>query len=346
MDPRDPALKIAWYRSPVSREQLQAFNRRSDFRGFLQTAGYLGLLAATGVAACFAWGRLAWPYVALLFFIHGMGWAFVINGFHEFVHSSVFQTKSLNTFFAHVFAFMGWYNPYEFWASHTEHHKFTLHPPQDLEVVLPVKLTLPGFLEFAFINPRLFWFTLAKTVRLARGRLHGPWENALFPPDFPEKKKPLVRWARFQLAGQAAIVAVSLVMHWWWIPIAVTLAPFYGGWLHYLCNNSQHAGLQDNVTDFRLCCRTITLNPFVEFLYWHMNYHTEHHMYAAVPCYRLRELHALIRADLPPTLHGLYPTWRQIGGILKQQKKDPRYQYSAPLPIRSSGESVAIPQHA
>lgn len=43
----------------------------------------------------------------------------------------------------------------------------------------------------------------------------------------------------------------------------------------------QHAGLSDNVPDFRLCCRTMILNPFFRFLYWHMNYHTEHHMYAA-----------------------------------------------------------------
>jgi fatty acid desaturase len=325
-------VRVAWYRSPVTREQLQQLNQRSNFKGSLQTAGYLGLLAATGIAASFAWGRLAWPYVGLLFFVHGMFWAFIINGFHEFVHNSVFETKSVNVFFAHLFAFLGWYNPYEFWASHTEHHKYTLHPPADLEVVLPVKLTLGGFLEFAFVNPRLFWFTLRKTIRLACGRLEGPWENALFPPEAVRERRRLVHWARYQLAGQAAILAASIAMQWWWLMLAVTFAPFCGGWLHYLCNNSQHAGLQDNVPDFRLCCRTITLNPFVEFLYWHMNYHTEHHMYAAVPCYQLRDLHAVIQSDLPPTVHGLVGTWRQIGGILTRQKVDPRYQYRAPLP--------------
>ena len=79
----------------------------------------------------------------------------------------------------------------------------------------------------------------------------------------------------------------------------ITLAPFYGGWLLYLCNNTQHVGLQDYVPDFRLCTRTIRLHPFVQFLYWHMNFHTEHHMYAAVPCYHLGKLHRAIAHDLP-----------------------------------------------
>ena len=44
-------------------------------------------------------------------------------------------------------------------------------------------------------------------------------------------------------------------------------------------------GLQDYVPDFRLCYRRFLVNPVVRFLYWHMNFHIEHHMYAAVPCY-------------------------------------------------------------
>lgn len=335
MEAEHTPVKVAWYRSPVSREQLQALNQRSDFKGFLQTGGYLGLLAFTGAIAYVSAGRVLWPLVVLLFFFHGMCWAFLINGFHEFVHNSVFETKSLNWFFARVFAFLGWYNPYQFWASHTEHHKYTLHPPDDLEVVLPADLSLKGFLKCAFVNPVGLWQTLSKTIRIARGKLQGPWENALFPALAVQEKRHLVRWARLLLLGHAIIILVSIVFHWWLLPVVITLAPFYGGWLHYLCNNSQHAGLQDNVPDFRLCCRTITLNPFLSFLYWHMQYHTEHHMYAAVPCYQLRKLHAVIRHNLPSCPHGLYATWKQIADILRQQRQDPAYQYIQELPAHA-----------
>ena len=70
----------------------------------------------------------------------------------------------------------------------------------------------------------------------------------------------------------------------------------------------------------------------LEFLYWHMNFHTEHHMYAAVPCYNLRRLHDAIKHDLPPTATGLVETWRQIIAIQIRQLVEPGYQYDPPLP--------------
>jgi fatty acid desaturase len=96
------------------------------------------------------------------------------------------------------------------------------------------------------------------------------------------------------------------------MPLIVSLPRFYGGWLLYLCNNTQHVALQDNVADFRLCCRTFTLNRLIEFLYWHTNYHTEHHVYPGVPCYNLAELHCAIRRDMPACAHGLASVWREI----------------------------------
>jgi fatty acid desaturase len=64
-----------------------------------------------------------------------------------------------------------------------------------------------------------------------------------------------------------------------------------------------------------------------------MNYHTEHHMYAAVPCYNLGKLHKLIKPDLPECPHGLVATWKQITSILERQKQDPAYQYVPKLPV-------------
>ena len=58
-----------------------------------------------------------------------------------------------------------------------------------------------------------------------------------------------------------------------------------------------------------------------------MNFHTEHHMYAAVPCYRLGRLHARIRHDLPPCAHGLAAVWREIALIQSRQATEPDYQH-------------------
>jgi fatty acid desaturase len=329
--------KINWYRSPVSRTALAELNQRSDWRGLAQAGGHLGLLTLTGAAAWYAAGRLPLIVVLLLLFAHGTCFAFLLNGFHELCHRTVFKTNALNVLFLQIISFLGWNNPVYFWTSHQEHHKYTLFPPDDLEVTLPLKLTLKDFLKSALVNPWDFYGRMKTYLRHSFGRLEGQWENHLFPASAPALRRSLFNWARFHLAGQALIVAISLYLGWWMLPVVLTLAPFYGGWLLFLCNNAQHIGLQDQVPDFRLCCWTIELHPFVRFLYWQMNYHTEHHMYAAVPCYNLRKLHLLIQDDLPPSPRGLVATWKLIGQILQRQQIDPTYQYSAPLPARHEG---------
>ena len=171
--------RIRWYRSPVDREAIARLNRRSDLLGLLQTGGYLATLAATGAAAWWSLGHTAWPLAALALLAHGTCYAFMINGFHELVHDSVFRTHRLNRLFLAVFSFLGWHNPVHFWASHTAHHKYTLHPPADLEVVVPTRLTWWRFVSSAVVNPRELWLRIAGTVRLASGRLHGEWLRAI-----------------------------------------------------------------------------------------------------------------------------------------------------------------------
>ena len=325
--------KITWYRSRLDREVLRSLNQRSDWKGMLQTLGHLGLLTLTGTGAFYAAGRLPLPVLLLILFLHGTVHAFLLNGFHELCHNSVFRTKFLNTFFLRIFSFLGPFNYVRFWASHSDHHKYTLHPPDDYEVMLPVKLTFSGFLKSAIVNPWGFYARWKLIVRLSFGKLEGPEATVMFPESDMEKRRELFNWARIQLVGHALIVGVSLYFGLWLVPVLITLAPAYGGWLLYLCNTTQHVGLTDNVPDFRLCCRTITLNPLVRFLYWHMNFHIEHHMYAAVPCYNLGKLHKLIKHELPHCPVGLFETWKQIITILKKQKTDPEYQYVPELPM-------------
>jgi fatty acid desaturase len=339
-------LRVKWYRCPVSREELRELNQRSDLKGFAQTLGYLGVLAVTGTAPIYAAYHVRYPLnipvVIALLFLHGTCWNFLVNGFHELVHESVFKTKWLNHAFLRVFSFLGLHNHHQFWASHTEHHKYTLHPPDDLEVTLPVHHFLRQYLKIAFINIKGPYYTLKTLWRWSLGRVEGTWETALFPESEPQKRQKLFNWARFLLISHGTILVVSIIMHWWLVPVVITFAPFYGWWLQYLCNNTQHAGLQDNVPDYRLCCRTIYLNPIVQFLYWHMNYHTEHHMYAAVPCYNLGRLHRIIKADMPECPNGLIAAWKQISEIDRRQKADANYKFTPELPSSPRLDDMAL----
>ena len=327
--------QINWYRPQIDREVFRSLNQRSDWKGMLQTLGHLGLLTLTGTCAFYAAAHLPLPVLLLILFLHGTMWAFLLNGFHELVHNSVFKTRFLNVFFLRIFSFLGAYNHVRFWASHSEHHKYTLHPPDDYEVVFPVKLTFTGFLKSAIVNPWGFYARWKSIIRLSLGKLDDHEARVMFPESDMQKRRELFNWARTQLVGHVLIISVSLYFGLWLVPILITLAPAYGGWLLFLCNTTQHVGLTDNVPDFRLCCRTITLNPLVQFLYWHMNFHIEHHMYAAVPCYNLGKLHRLIKHELPHCPAGLYETWKEIITILKIQETDPEYQYTPELPAPS-----------
>ncbi|HEV2292783.1 MAG TPA: fatty acid desaturase [Tepidisphaeraceae bacterium] len=330
------ARQIRWYRTPIEPQLPRKLNRRSDVLGAAQTLGFLGAYAATAGLATYSAAQWNGYVTAPLVFLHGTVAAFMINGVHELGHNTVFRSRWLNGMFVRVLAFLGWINFQIFGQSHGRHHAYTLHPPDDLEVVLPIKLAVRHFFARGFINVPGFLATVRDTVRIAVGRFQGDWELTLYPQDDAHRRRAAVRWARALLIGHGLIMTVSLALGWWMVPVLVTLGPFYGGWLFFLCNNTQHIGLKDNVPDFRLYCRTIHLNPLVRLLYWQMNYHTEHHMYPTVPCYRLGRLHRAVAPDLPPCPRGLLQTWRQIAAILRKQRDDPAYQYQAIIPVRPS----------
>jgi fatty acid desaturase len=204
---------------------------------------------------------------------------------------------------------------------------------------LPIRLTLKDFLSSAFVNVNGLRDTLRQTFLAAieaypTGHLGWlpAWESHVYPPDKPHLRRPAVLWARVLLFGHGAIATLSIATGQWLVPIIFCLGPFYGGFLFYLCNSTQHVGLKANTADFRLCCRSFILHPLISFLYWHMNFHTEHHMYANVPCYNLRRLHDAIKHDLPPAPSGLVGVWRVILDVLDKQSRDPSFTQHVELP--------------
>ncbi len=94
----------------------------------------------------------------------------------------------------------------------------------------------------------------------------------------------------------------------------------------------QHAGLTNDVKDHRLTTRTVTLNPFLNFLCWNMEYHLEHHMYPMIPSYNLKKLHALIKDQLPPAKKNLWEAYKEIIPAILKQAKNPNYKIDVQLP--------------
>ena len=90
--------------------------------------------------------------------------------------------------------------------------------------------------------------------------------------------------------------------------------------------------LRNDVPDFRKSTRTITLPLFLlEFLYWRMNWHIEHHMFAAVPCYNLRKLHEAVKGDMPKP-RSLVGAWLEMWTIWRRQLEEPEWQFDTEVP--------------
>ena len=109
-----------------------------------------------------------------------------------------------------------------------------------------------------------------------------------------------------------------------WLPLVFVLGPnVYGAWLMAVYGLTQHTGLAENVLDHRLNCRTILMNPVHRFLYWNMNYHTEHHMFPLVPYHQLPRLHALVKDDCPAPYPSLTAAYREMVPAILRQRRDP-----------------------
>ncbi len=333
----DSSQPIQWYRSPVPRDQLRELTRRNDARALAQTLGHLLLLGATGAAVWVAWdrvesGEIHWVFLVAAIFLHGTFWAFLVNAFHELVHGTVFKTKRLGTFFLYLVSLLDWMDPVSFSASHRRHHLYTLHPPRDLEVVVPWHLRLLEYFSFAIVDPVGLWRTLVSSFRKLLRLPTSSWNETLVEQDGPQMRIRLQLYTLGLLLFHGSIVAISAITGLWQLTVVIVLPRFYGRWLQFLCNVTQHLGLPDETPDFRICCRTFLLGPLLRFLYWQMNYHTEHHMYAAVPCYNLRRLNRIVADDLPASRRGLIAVWVEIVGILRKQRKDHSYRFYAEVP--------------
>lgn len=338
--------KISWYRSPIDTSALKVLSERSNLLGFLQALTHLLLIAAAAVGAVYFQLTERWIWMMICVILYGSLTWFTINAVHELVHGTVFRSKSLNKFFADLFGLIGINNHYYFWLSHKEHHRYTLHQPDDLEVVEPEKPSVRHFLLIGIValDPRITFDAFRRQWGLITKRFPDEWTRTVMESASEPKRREVVRFARLIILTHILVGLVAVSMGAWIVPVFFTLQRQFGGLPFFLCNSTQHAGLQDEVPDFRLCCRTIYLNPVLQFLYWHMNYHIEHHMFASVPCYRLGRLHRAIKADLPPTANGLVESWREIGQIIQRQKKDPTYRYVPPVPGTDAPEASRSPQ--
>ena len=338
-------LLIKWYRCPIERQNLRAFTNRNDLKGWFYSEGNLIILAITAFLTYYFYRQQIWVGFGVMLWVHGTIFSFIPGlATHELSHGTVFKTKWLNGFFLRIYSLLGWVDFHHYKRSHTYHHLYTLHPEGDREVVLPGNPSLKALrLLYVFtFNFTGFWLVLRNTMRLAfQGKFSREWSDAIFPPEDVKGRKAAIRWARMIVLFHAGVIVLSVLLQIWILPLLVTFAGFTGNWWKYFIGITMHTGLRDNVPDFRKCCRTILLDPFSRFIYWNMNYHTEHHMYAAVPCYNLKKLKQEVAWDMPKP-RTLVAAWKEMRKIYHRQQTEPDYQYDTPIPDHDREDKLEL----
>lgn len=342
-------LRVEWYRCPIEGAKLRELSKRSDLQGWIQAGGHLALFALTGTLVYVFWAQQIWLAFLVALFLHGtVGSFFSGVAPHELGHGTVFRTKRLNKIFLYLFSLLSWWDPFDYASSHTYHHRYTLHPEGDRENLLPLEPTVGStfLLQMFTINlltqrGRTFGkggliSTVFVTVLGAFGIVGSPdtpineWIRALHE-DQPDEYRKSIWWSRILLLFHGSILIIAIVTGLWVLPLIFSVFPFIANWGVYFTGLPQHCGLMENVPDFRKSVRSMTLPLPLEFLYWRMNWHTEHHMYAGVPCYNLKKLHKELAWDMPEP-RTLIGAWREMREIWKRQKIDPSYQFDTPLP--------------
>lgn len=312
-------VKVDWKRPPIDKGILKQCTARSDAQALWHCLGVLGVLATTGSLAYYGFATQRWLFMAIALYVHGALFAFNPQT-HEFSHGAVFKTNWLNLVFKRVFGLLHWTsNGALYRMSHLYHHRYTLHRQSDGEEVHP----RPEFIEqllyraIQVVDLNGIIATLYDQIdSLCRPHLRNPrrsvWQRYVYANSTDAERRDAYATRASQLLFHLIFATIAVATGHGFLVVVVTLPQFYGGtWYHMLVHDTMHVGKTPETDDFRACCRTVWLDPFTSFMYWHMEWHVEHHSYAGIPCYNLRKFHRLTREHWDPP-QSLTAAWREM----------------------------------
>jgi fatty acid desaturase len=351
----EPLKSIRWYRCPMQKGALGELMKRSDAKGLWQCGGHFSIFLATALCVhrcCTAGAYMALPFAM---FAHGTVGSTLVYGCHELGHGTMFQTKALNTFFLYLYSVLFWWDPIDYAASHTYHHRYSQYPEADRENLFPLEPTLDKWVMLRLFTVNLdsgpgrvfgkggMFSTIKLTCKAALGGVASEegaesyeWLQKVHE-DQPEEWTRSMHFSQGIVAFHLAVLCYSLATAQPILIFIVSLHSFFCSWYSYFVGSCQHCGLKSSTPDFRKNTRSITLDPFSEFLFFHMNWHIEHHMFAAVPCYNLKKCHEATQ-DYMPEPRSLVGAWTEMREIWHRQQLDPTYEFDTP--VRDGGKAA------
>lgn len=308
-------------RDVFSPDELAALTRRSDLAGIAVTAGLWA-----SIAACFA--LLAWfpntlVFVLVVVLLGGRQHALAVLG-HEAAHRTLCRNERLGDFLGDwLGARWVWQDVPRYRAHHLRHHATTgSDADPDISLATPYPgsrralrkrvvrdlVGLTGLRRLAaqfLMDIGVFRYTVAAEVeRLPQdGRR---WHDYL--------RSGVRHMSGFVLTNLLMLaVLMALGIGWTYLAWAVAYLTTFSLFIR-LRAIAEHAGMSRH-PDVRRNTRStragwlarLTLAPL------NVHYHQDHHLMAAVPCYRLPKLHRLLRERGAVVAPPSYPdVWRAV----------------------------------
>jgi fatty acid desaturase len=317
--------KANWYKCAVPRPVLKDLMQRDDAHAIRDTLLWYALIAGAGILAWFSLGT-AWAVPAFL--LYGTLYCGPADSrWHECGHGTAFKTRWMNDVVYQMACFQVFRRPTAWRWSHARHHTDTLVVGRDPEISATVPTNWVALVSNIFALSHVKG-ELPKVINNILGRISE--EDKTYIPEMEWPK--LVRDARVWGAIYLVVIATAVFTKSWLPVLFIGLPSLYGAWLYHFFGLTQHAGMPENVTDHRLNCRTVEMNPVFRFLYWNMNYHAEHHMFPMVPYHALPRLQEAVKNDMPPPYKSTYEAYAEIIPALIRQTSEPQWHVVRPLP--------------
>jgi Na+-transporting NADH:ubiquinone oxidoreductase subunit F len=326
----------SWYTTPIEREKLRLLMERRNGPAIRDTLLWFALLGGSGYLAHRSWGT--W-WMLPTFFMYGTLYGSVSDSrWHECGHRTAFKTPWMNDAVYFLASFMVWREAVSWRWSHIRHHSDTIIVGRDPEIAFqrPMKARAPlkDFLGLTS-NPG----ETKKILLNAVGRFT-PEELDYVPVSEQQK---VIRTARVYVTIWVGVVVLSVLLRSVEPLMLVLLPSFYGKWLLVAYGITQHAGLAEDTLDHRLNSRSVRMNRLHRYLYWNMNFHTEHHMFPSVPFHALPALSEATKADFPPQYSGFRAAYNEIWSVYQHQKIEPNYFVDRASLLPHSATALSTP---
>lgn len=262
-----------------------ALTARSDAAGLRHLA-----LHAGAIVLCGFWIAAGWPLWMALLPVQGVLIVFLFTLEHEATHKTPFASDTLNEWVGRGCGFLLMLPFTWFRYFHLAHHRWTNIAGRDPELEGGKPETLRAWVRHVTGVP--YWLA---SMRLIWALVRGAGAADYLPEAALIRARTEARW---MLAGYAGLLILWPGIVWvWLLPVLI------GQPVLRLYLLAEHGDCPQVANMFQNT-RTVVTDRLVRFLAWNMPYHTEHHVYPAVPFHQLPALHRLMKQDLRVTADG------------------------------------------